>query len=131
MEEAVGDQLKEAKVKYKYESLTIDFIQPEKERKYTPDFVLANGIIIETKGRMVTADRQKILMVMEQYPDLDIRIAFSRPNGRIAKKSKTTYARWASDNGIRWCGPQIPDRWLEAPANRKSLKAIKKIMEGK
>lgn len=129
LEEIVGVQLKFAGIAFEYEPLTIPYLQPEKSRKYTPDFVLGNGIIIETKGRFVTAERQKILMVMAQYPLLDLRIAFSHPKERIAKKSKTTYTKWCENNDILWCGPVIPGEWLTEPRNLESLNAIEEIME--
>ena len=66
-------------------------------------------IIIETKGRFVTADRQKMLLVKEQYPDLDIRFVFSNPNSRISKKSKTTYAHGAKSMAFHM-RPRLPQR---------------------
>lgn len=120
LEEQVGEQLVKAGVKYKYEEVVIPYVQPTKPRKYTPDFFLSNGIIIETKGRFVTADRQKQLLVKAQYPDLDIRFVFSNPNQRIGKKSKTTYAIWATSKGFLYAKEFIPVAWLREPVNEAS-----------
>lgn len=80
---------------------------------YTPDFVLANGIIVETKGRFITSDRQKHLMIKEQHPDLDIRFVFSNPNSKLYKGSKTTYADWCDKHGFKWAKEEIPLEWIK------------------
>ena len=80
LEEALGKQLSDLGVPFEFESYAIPFTQPVKPRKYTPDFTLPNGIVIESKGRFLTADRQKHLLVKQQHPDLDIRFVFSNPN---------------------------------------------------
>jgi len=127
LEEAVGDQLKAAGVKAKFEDIKIPFTQPEKPRHYTPDWVLPNGIIIETKGRFVTADRQKHLLVQAQHPALEIRFVFSNSNTRISKKSKTTYAAWAKTKGFMYADKLVPPAWLKEPIHSASLAAIAKL----
>tara|TARA_R110001606_G_scaffold60362_2_gene142301 strand:+ start:1387 stop:1647 length:261 start_codon:yes stop_codon:yes gene_type:complete len=82
-------------------------------RTYTPDFELPNGIIIESKGRFVSADRKKHLKVKEQYPKLDIRFVFSNSRGKINKGSKTTYAMWCDKYGFKYADKEIPEKWLK------------------
>ena len=94
LEEHVADQLDQLGVAFEYETLVIKFTRPEKMHRYTPDFILPNGIIIEAKGYFCSKDRQKHLLVKKQNPDLDIRFVFSNPNQKISKTSKTTYAMW-------------------------------------
>lgn len=129
LEDLIASQLEEKGIEVSYESFSIPYTQPQKPRKYTPDFPLPNGIIIETKGRFVTADRQKHLWVKEQHPDLDIRFVFSNPNSRIGKKSTTTYAMWCSKNGFKYAKQKIPEEWLKEEPNGKSLAAIKRLTE--
>jgi hypothetical protein len=90
----------------------VRFTEPSKARTYTPDFKLPNGIIVETKGRFVTADRQKHLLVKAQHPDLDIRFVFSNSRARISKGSPTSYAMWCDKNGFRYADKFIPQAWL-------------------
>lgn len=116
LENQVAEQLQQQGVPVDYESIKIKFVQPSKVRTYTPDFVLPNGIIIETKGRFITADRQKHLLIKDQYPDLDIRFVFNNPNTKINKNSKTTYARWCEKNGFRYAKQFIPGAWLKEPS---------------
>lgn len=125
LEEAVGEQLKKAGQPYLYEPFRIPFRQPAKPRKFTPDFVLPNGIVIETKGRFVTADRQKHLLIKEQHPDLDLRFVFSNSRARISKRSKTTYAKWCESKGFKYADHRIPQEWIDEPVNRPSLSLIK------
>lgn len=112
LEEALAEQLLKAGVESEYESLVIEYVKPERKSRYTPDFPLPNGIIIESKGRFVTADRQKHLLVQAQHPHLDIRFVFSRSSSRISKTSKTTYAMWCEKHGFKYADRTIPEAWL-------------------
>ena len=113
LEQKVAESLDKAGVSYTYEDQVIEYLKPAKIAKYTPDFVLENGIIIEVKGRFLTADRQKHLLVKKQRPDLDIRFLFSRSKERISKKSRTTYAMWCEKNGFLYADETIPQQWLQ------------------
>lgn len=113
LEEVIADQLRAKGIDPQYESTKIDYVKPSKKAKYTPDFILPNGIIIESKGRFVTADRQKHLLIKEQHPDLDIRFVFSNSRGRISKLSATTYAMWCQKNGFKYADKEIPEAWLK------------------
>jgi hypothetical protein len=101
---------------------------PERLAKYTPDFLLPNGIIIETKGRFVTEDRKKHKLIREQFPDLDIRIVFSNPNSKIGKKSKTTYAMWCDHLGIPYAKRVVPQHWIDDEPNEARLEAAAKAL---
>lgn len=131
LEETNCDRLKSLGVSYEYETLTVSYVQPVKPRRYTPDIILPNGIIIETKGRFVTADRQKHLLVQDQHPDLDIRFVFSNPNTRISKQSQTTYARWCEAKGFKFAKLHIPIEWIREPLNARSVAAIEALRKGK
>lgn len=115
LEETVAKQIKSAGLKVTYEDKehTVKFVQPEKNRTYLPDFVLPNGIIIETKGRFTTEDRQKHLWIKQQYGDtLDIRFVFSRSAQKLYKGSKSTYASWCDKHGFKYADKLIPEEWL-------------------
>jgi hypothetical protein len=112
LEEQVSCPLIAAGVDAAYEQTQIEYIKPTKKAKYTPDFVLPNGLIIETKGRFLTEDRQKHLLVKAQHPELDIRFVFSNSKARISKTSPTTYAMWCEKNGFRYADKFIPPAWL-------------------
>lgn len=79
---------------------------------YLPDFVLNNGIMVETKGRLTYFDRQKHLAIKSQHPELDIRFVFQRPYNKIRKRSKTTYSEWAEKHGFKWAAGSIPVEWF-------------------
>ena len=113
IEVKVAKQLEEAGIKVEYETTKIRYVQPETKHTYTPDFVLPNGVIIETKGRFVAADRKKHLLIKQQHPDLDIRFVFQRSQNTINKGSKTAYADWATKNGFLYADKEIPDEWLK------------------
>lgn len=127
LEESIAADLTSKGVGFVYEELKVPFTKPPKPCKYTPDFELENGIIVESKGRFLTEDRQKQLLVKQQHPDLDIRFVFSNSKARISKRSQTTYADWCRKGGFQFADKTIPEAWLKEPPNEKSLAAIKKL----
>ena len=113
LEERIAEQLDKAGVEYTYEQIKLKYIKPASEHVYTPDFVLSNGIIVETKGRFLMADRQKHILVKKHNPTLDIRFVFSNSKARISKTSTTTYASWCEKNGFKYADKTIPQEWLD------------------
>jgi len=79
--------------------------------KYVPDFVLPNGIIIETKGWFPPEDRRKMANVKRCHPELDIRFIFLKDQP-ITKGSKTLYSTWAEKHGFPWALKTIPVDWI-------------------
>lgn len=112
LEDKVAEQLRDAEVDAKYEKYQIPYSIPATNHTYTPDFVLPNGIIVETKGVFEVEDRKKHLLVKSQYPNLDIRFVFSSSKTPIYKGSKTTYAAWCNKYGFKYADKWIPDKWL-------------------
>jgi len=119
LEEKVANALTEAGIPFTYEKTKVKYIKPASEHQYTPDFVLDNGIIIETKGLFTAIDRQKHMLVKRQHPHLDIRFIFSNSRQKISKKSRTTYADWCRKNGFLFDDKEIPIDWIKE--QRKSL----------
>jgi len=113
LEERIADQLRENHVDFTYEKVKIKFTKPASNHTYTPDFVLSNGIIIETKGRFLTADRQKHLLIKAQHPTMDLRFVFSNSNAKISKTSKTSYADWCDKHGFIYADKLVPLDWLK------------------
>lgn len=125
LEDKVAEQISAAGLQVKYEAVTFKYVKPSKPSRYTPDFVLPNGIVIETKGRFLTADRQKHKILKEQHPGLDVRFVFSRAATRLSKTSQTSYANWCEQYGFKWADKLIPNSWLvEAPCPKR-ISAIK------
>ena len=112
LEVKVSDQLKEAGINFEYESFKIEY-EVQEFRKYTPDFKLPNGIIIETKGRFVAADRKKHLLIQKQHPDLDIRFVFTNSRAKLNKGAKSTYGEWCDKYGFLYADKWIPESWLK------------------
>lgn len=125
LEEQVGEQLSSAGVAAGYETEKVKYLRPARPAKYTPDWILPNGIVIETKGRFKVEDRQKHIHIKQQHPDLDIRFVFSSSKGKISKGSKTTYAMWCEKHGFMYADKWIPKEWLNEPPTDVRLAAIK------
>ena len=125
LEDLVAKQLNTLPITYEYEpkSGRIHYTKPEKPSKYTPDFVFPEcNIIIETKGRFVTADRQKHLLIKAQHPHIDIRFVFSNSRSRISKLSSTTYAMWCDRHGFKYADKLVPEHWIKEIKKWQELK---------
>lgn len=112
LEEVTAEYLSKKCVAFTYEKEKIKWLDM-KYRTYTPDFVLENGIIIETKGRFVSNDRRKHKEVRKQHPDLDIRFVFSNSKQKLYKGAKSSYGDWCDKNGFKYADKVIPEEWLK------------------
>ena len=111
LEDDIAKDLKDRGVEFEYEKLKVQW-QLLENKTYTPDFKLPNGIIIESKGRFVQADRKKHLIIQDQHPFLDIRFVFSNSKAKLYKGAKSTYGDWCNRHGFLYADKRIPDEWL-------------------
>lgn len=127
-EKKIAKELHEAGVDYEYEELQLEYEEPLRRHHatcgkcgssdlrrigwYTPDFQLANGIIIETKGRFTAADRRKMLAVKDAHPQYRIVILFMRDN-KIHKRSNTKYSDWCMQNDFEYAIGHPHKEWLK------------------
>jgi hypothetical protein len=103
------------KAEFEYEPFSIPYQVPIKKKRYTPDFVLANGVIVEAKGKLDRETREKMLLVTQQNPDKDIRLLLMRDN-KISKTSKTRYSDWCEKNNIKYAVSEqghVPEEWMK------------------
>ena len=112
LEASIQEQLLELNVPVKYEQVKIEW-EDLMYRTYTPDFILPNGIIVESKGRFTADDRRKHLAVKAQHPELDIRFVFTNPNSKLASGAKTSYGQWCDKHGYKYAAKLIPTEWLK------------------
>jgi predicted nuclease of restriction endonuclease-like RecB superfamily len=117
-EAKVKKSLEARGVEFEYESERLPYTVPESRHNYTPDFVLVTEkgtkVYVESKGNFTAADRKKMLLVVQQHPELDIRLLFMRQN-KIQRNSKTTYGAWCDKHGIPWAVSAtgfVPDSWI-------------------
>jgi len=116
LEDVVAQQITSKGLDPKYETIKIEYLKPARKAKYTPDFPIGK-IIVETKGRFTTEDRQKHVLIKQQHPELDIRFVFSNSRTRIRKGSPTTYADWCRKHGFIFADKRIPDEWFDEVRN--------------
>ena len=128
LEDAVHTQICNKEGDSCYEQAYLNYTVPQRNAKYTPDFILPNGIIIEVKGLLEVEDRQKHILIKEQYPELDIRFVFGNANTPIRSGSKTTYADWCDTHGFLYANKTIPKAWLLEPFSQAKEKEINRIM---
>ena len=118
IEHTTAEYLEKHNVTYRYEKVKIEW-EDLAYRTYTPDFILQNGIIIETKGRFTSADRRKHVEIKKQHPKLDIRFVFTNSRSKLYKGAKSTYADWCNKNGFRYYDRIIPEDWLKEKGKDK------------
>lgn len=130
-EKGLASSLDSRGIKYSYEDLQLPYVRKQKVptkvreihglpsdfstmtyHKYTPDFLLENGIVVEAKGRFKSSDRTKMLAVCARNPHLDIRMVFQRDQ-RLYPGSTTTYSEWCDLKGIKYSVGKIPSAWAE------------------
>ena len=121
-EAKTANYLRRLGIEFEYESLKVSYMR---EATYTPDFILPNGIIVETKGLWTSEDRTKHLLIREQHPELDVRLCFQNASNKLRKGSKTTYAMWCEKKGIKYCDKTIPKTWLNT---RKSTRVVHPVV---
>ena len=108
-EDTIAKKLADAGVAYEYESIQLEYTEPLRTNLancgdcgssnlfrtgwYKPDFILSNGIILETKGRFTASDRRKMLSVIANHPEERIVMLFMADN-KIHKNSTTRYSDW-------------------------------------
>jgi hypothetical protein len=133
LEHTVAEWIQSTEYDLNYETEIIHYIVPERQAKYTPDFVFTkkdgNLMYIETKGRWTSADRLKMKHVLQSNPGADIRLVFQTPTQKISKNSKTTYENYAEKLGIKYIAKRdIPAEWLlECVKTGEEPKVIKKF----
>ena len=115
-EKNFAKSLRDSGIKFEYEPLVVSFIQPEKQRKYIPDFRVRTkeGVrVVETKGKLTIEDRKKLVWVAEQNPKLKLIIVFMNSKNKLRKNSPTTYGQWATKNGFEWYdfNDGLPQAW--------------------
>lgn len=135
LEETVAAQLTALSIPYEYEAVQYDYPKKQKVKAsltedmanpitgiylilhYTPDFLIIKksgaGMVIETKGRFLAADREKIRILKKTRPWLDFRMIFTNPKARFSKTNTKTYADFCEQLGIPYAKGKIPDEWLK------------------
>ena len=113
LERRIAAQLVEAGVEFEYEQSRVQYVVPASTHKYTPDFCLTGtNIVVEAKGLLTREDRQKMVLVKEQHPELEFRFVFSNDRAKLYKGSSTTYGQWCEQNGFVYARGLIPTEWL-------------------
>lgn len=125
-EEMLGRVLDGVGVAYGYETETFKIIMPavghrcakcgskliERPTRYTPDFFLPRGRVVEAKGRFTGRDRKKALAFMAQYPKRPFALLFMRDN-KLSKKSETYYSDWCEANSVPYSIGTFKPEWLK------------------
>jgi hypothetical protein len=126
----VAAYLSEHNVSFKYEPEKIAFLKELRNGEcqdcgsthvgvlanYLPDFVLANGIYIEAKGRFTSKDRTKTLAILASNNELtreNYRMLFMQ-NKHTTVTKKETYLDWCDRHEIiAAVGPSVPEEWMK------------------
>lgn len=116
-ENTAASKLTRHKIAFKYEPFKLKYfyeapknytcVEDEDHKvlewhEYTPDFLVFDKIIIETKGEFPHKDRKKMIAVKKQYPEYKIVLVFQNSANKVSPKG-LTYAKWAEKNGFYYC----------------------------
>ena len=108
LEGQVADQLEKQCVKYKFEP---HWIRYSIEKKYKPDFLLPNGILIEVKGWFKFDDQRKHKLIKAQCPELDIRFVFQKVNNKV-QGGRFTNKAWCEKYDFQYAEAIVPNSWI-------------------
>lgn len=101
------------RVEYENPKRRLSYVQPSKERTYSPDFTFVGSpVIIEAKGKLDRSEREKLLWIKKHNKDADIRIVFMRDN-KITKRSRMRYTDWAKKHGFPCAVGSVPKEWVD------------------
>ena len=103
-------------VPWTYETKIISYTIPESVHTYTVDFSInIKDIHIEGKGFLSDhTERNKYILIKQQYPDIDLRFVFENPN-KLCGGMKQTHAEWAIKHGFKYCSIkdyETIERWI-------------------
>lgn len=116
LETKVAAELDAQGIEYQFESYRVEYFKDP--ATYLPDFILPNGIIIETKGHFESKDRAKHLLIKEQHPNLDVRFIFSDSSTKLTGQKYKEFAKWLNETHsikVTWnrIPPGVVDKYRE------------------
>ena len=91
--------LEERSIPFLYEKEK--WVYQHEPQTYKPDFCFGD-FVIECKGKLTKDVRKKILSIIRCNPDKKLFLVFEKPDNKINRGSKSTYADWANKVGIPW-----------------------------
>ena len=110
LEGLVADQLEKQEVKFTFEP-KLNRIGYSVPKKYTPDFLLPNGILIEVKGWFKAEDQRKHKLIKEQHPELDIRFVFQKLKNKV-QGGRFTCEEWCKKYNFLYAESIVPNSWI-------------------
>ena len=86
-------------------------------KEYLPDFIIifkdGRKMYIECKGYFPFDQREKMVSVKENNPDLDIRMVFDNDRiGKLGRGNKMKPSEWAAKYGFPVAIGEIPKEWF-------------------
>jgi hypothetical protein len=108
LEGLVADQLEKQGVKFVFEPSRIEYEVP---KRYIPDFLLPNGILIEVKGWFKAEDQRKHKLIKKQHPELDIRFVFQRLRTKV-QGGRFTCEEWCVKYNFLYAESIVPNSWI-------------------
>lgn len=127
--------LNSAKIKFKYETLTLHFVGPVqggicskcgdgkgvgKKRRYLADFHLVGDdrvrCVVEAKGRLTSAERTKFLAIRKSNPDYTIYFVFGSDN-KLNKHKEKRYSDWCNEHGFEFGIKSLPSGLVKGKAD--------------
>ena len=110
LEGRVADQLEKQRVEFTFEP-KLNRIGYSVPKKYQPDFLLPNGILIEAKGWFKSEDQRKHKLIKEQHPEIDIRFVFQKLKSKV-QGGRFTCQEWCEKYDFQFAEAIIPNSWI-------------------
>ncbi len=108
--------LEENDIPFEYEAEK--WVYAFKPAKYTPDFKVP-GPTLECKGKLTRDVRRKLMAIATSNPERKIALIFEKPENKIERGSRTTYAEWAEKHGFLWSAVTPRKEWFQKKRGKK------------
>ncbi len=147
-EKIVALWMEQEKIPFEYEPCKLMYPLPAKGKcaecgaaallrfkDYLPDFEISpygklnpkDRFFLETKGRLTSVDRTKMLAVIKEYPTVKFRMLFMRDEP-LNKGKKAKYSDWCKRKGIEYAvGTELPKEWYKPKAKVVQLRRTKLV----
>jgi len=126
LQQDIYDALTKARIPFYYRetaqrgeevALLVDLPDRSRANRFYPTFIVTcddgTRVVLQQKGRFVTADRQKLRLLKQQHPTVEFRMIFSNSAQRISSTSATKYSDWCERFGIAYCDGKPSQEWIE------------------
>ena len=110
-------------ITWEYEKDSFPLVSDHYSGYYFPDFFLPNNLIVEIKGFWDNASRAKVMLFMDQYPEIKLITIDSDLYYDLDKKFRNQLSNW-EESDVRVSETQIQIVGISRPERRTAVESL-------